>query len=264
MHDQAKQDLSQAHLMQHFATAQRYATASNITVNGQGTWSTNKPNDTLEYTNGVVNGTKHWVSGVKLCDWVIVVAKEHSNLILVKINTRDIDIIPVSTVGMEDTLTVNFKCSNTPAIRLLDKGHDKYFLTMSMHELSFITNHLGLARSLLKDIADYTNTRFDYDIKKLRLEIDILEMLWKTEVETLNEIEFNNHNEFWNRRAKIYGFAKKVLSNVTAFITEVTGSSLFVSEFPGHQRFKDGLIYSTHQRNLSVSLDQIYSPSITP
>lgn len=262
----AQKDLSQAHLMQHFEIAKWYANLSGIDPIEQCTWSTNKPNDTLQYANGFVNGTKHWVSGVKFCKWVIVVAKENSNLVIVKISTNDIEQILVPTVGMEGTFTINFKCNNTPAVRLFEKGDQRYFLPMSGIHLTFIGNHLGIGQALLKDILNYTKNRFDYNVKKLQLDLDILEMLWETEVNNFGIIPETQSglDDLWSRRNNIYAFAKKTLVGVTNFVTEVTGSGLFRPEFPGHQRFKDALIYSTHQKNLSVSLDEIYRHGFYP
>ena len=47
----AQEDLSQAHLRQHFTTAQSYLTAFGQTVDGLAAWSSLKPQDTLIYNN---------------------------------------------------------------------------------------------------------------------------------------------------------------------------------------------------------------------
>ena len=54
----ARQDLSQAHLHQHFTTAAAYVSALGPIPNGQGTWSALKPTDTLIYNNGTVTCKK--------------------------------------------------------------------------------------------------------------------------------------------------------------------------------------------------------------
>ena len=84
--NQVQQDLSQAHLTQHFYTAQNMVKYSDHSVSGVGVWSAPKPNDTLIYSNGTVSGKKHWVSGVSLSQWVAVAAIENNQKIIVLIS----------------------------------------------------------------------------------------------------------------------------------------------------------------------------------
>ena len=255
--DLAVEDLSKAHLKQHFTTAKLYLDASRKEYPRQGTWSALKANDTLIYDNGIVSGKKHWVSGVSLCEWLIAPAMENNLKIMVLIDTKNIEVEPIHTVGMENTLTVHFTCEKTPAVKLFERKDSRYWPGERFCHLSFITNHLGISQALFSDISEYAQQQdLNYIKKKVQLDIEILKMLWEEEVENSEEEEINQ-NIFWQRRNRVYAFAKKTLIETVKLTTELTSSGLYETTMSKHQRYKDSLIYSTHMRNTFTALNDI-------
>lgn len=257
--NQALVDLSLAHLKQHFYTGQKMIEHSDHnTVPGICSWSAPKPNDTLVYSNGIVSGKKHWVSGVSLSQWVVVAAIENGQQIVVLIDTNKLKLESISTMGMENTLTVNFVCDQVTAVKLFEWNDVRLARVFRSHVLSFITNHLGLTQALFCDIDNYAkNQQFDYLKKKVKLDIEVLQMLWNTEIEY--DFSQNINYEWTHQYHVIYAFAKKTLFLVTSLVTELTGSGIYDTVMSGHQRYKDALIYSTHMKNISTALDLVNS-----
>jgi hypothetical protein len=248
----AQQDLSQAHLQQHFTTARSYVEAFGQIVNGQGTWSANKSQDTLVYNNGTVTGKKRWISGVDLCNWVVVPVKDNNNLLLAVIDKKDIVSTRILTQGMEGTATVHFTCNQTPA-QILGKRDDRRVAFVDhAHRQGFITNHLGIAMAVFRDIDLYTKNvaMFDYMKNKTRLDLEVLNLLWTNEINNIG-------NQSWDRNNTVYAFSKKVVTQVAQLTTEITGSGLFEIDHPSHQRYRDILIYSTHMRNTATAIKDI-------
>lgn len=253
---QAQQDLSQAHLSQHFYSAQHIIESSDCTVSGTGTWSAFKNNDTLIYSDNTVSGKKHWISGVSLCKWVVVGAIENNQKIVVLIDADKFSIEPVSTVGMENTLTVNFVCDHATAVRLFDYTDFKMCKISRFNLLSFVTNHLGLAQALFSDIDNYAQGQnFDYLKKKIKLDIEVLQLFWEKEID-YNLLQTTNF-EWLHRYNVMYAFAKKTLFSVVSLVTELTGSGIYDTSIQTHQRYKDALIYSTHMKNISTAMDLV-------
>ena len=246
-------DLSAAHLKQHFTAAQLFAAAGGYPTDTQGTWSAVKPLDTLQYANNSVSGMKHWVSGVALCDWVVVPAQTPTETVVVVIDKKYLTVKPVATIGMENTLTVHFTCDQAPATYLYPRTDPLSFQANQLNGLSFITIQLGLSIAAYNDVDLYTKSIADLDyIKtKVKLDIETLNLLWNYELDRLNEpID-------WNRGKLLYSFAKKTILEVAHLVTEITGSGLFQPEMPTHQRYKDLLIYTTHMRNLFTATRDI-------
>lgn len=250
---QAKQDLSLAHLTQHFTAAKLFATAGNYPTETQGTWSSVKPLDTLQYVNNTVSGKKYWVSGVAHCDWVVVPALAPTGHVVVVIDKNYLTIEPVATMGMENTLTVHFTCDQAPATYLYSRIDPSAVAADHFNQLAFITIQLGSSISAYTDIDLYTKSIADlnYIKTKVKLDIQTLELLWNYELDRLEE------SIDWNRLKLIYSFAKKTISGVAQLVTELTGSGLFQHGSTTHQRFKDVLIYSTHMRNIFTATRDI-------
>lgn len=252
----AKTDLSKAHLLQHFTLAKKIVNAAGIDVQGQTTWSSMKPLDTVIYSSGHITGKKHWISGVPDCQWVTFAAKEGDNVVIVLVDAREGLLEMTPTIGMEDTITAHMTFKNAPAKKILNRTDPRMFLIDAELDLSFITNHLGLAEQLFEDINHFTNNDFSYHKKKLRLDIEVFKTLWEIE---LSNDDLQNNQEFWDRRRILYAFGKKTLLNLVQFVTEVTGSGLYEISMPTNQRYKDALIYSTHMRNLNTCFKNLFN-----
>jgi hypothetical protein len=254
----AERDLSEAHLKQHFTTAKLYLDKSDKTRSDQGVWSSLKINDTLIYNQGTVSGKKHWISGVSLCEWVIVPAIENGSVIIILIDKKNLQIENIDIIGMENTLTVNFICEETPAIKLYNQDESCWIINRH-NDLCFITNYLGISQSLFRDLNEYTKeSDFNYIKKKVQLDIEILKILWEKEIKKVDNNLYNNidDNNTYLQRKKIYSFAKKTLIDVVKLVTELTVSSLYKKNFDSHQRYKDALIYCSHQGNLFAHFRQ--------
>lgn len=252
----AKQDLSLAHLRQHYTTAKSYTTAFDHDAIGIGAWSSHKPQDTLIYNNGTVTGKKFWISGVDTCDWVVIPVKNNAGLSLAVIQTQDLTITPILTQGMEGTRTVHFTCQQAPAQILGDRGDSRVQFVDHAHRWGFITNHLGSAISVFQDIDLYTKNvgGFDYNKDKIRLDLEILNLLWASGINNINDSD-------WERNNLVYAFSKKVVTEVAQLALEITGSGLYELDHPSHQRYQDILIYSTHMRNTATAIKDIQSRS---
>lgn len=246
-------DLSQAHLKQHFTAAKMFANAGNYPTKTQGTWSSVKPLDTLQYVNNTVSGKKHWVSGVAHCKWVVVPAHASTGHVVVVIDKKYLTIEPVATMGMENTLTVHFTCDRAPATYLYSRTDPLAVAADHFNQLGFITIQLGLSTASYQDIDTYTKLIADlnYIKTKVKLDIETLDLLWQYELDRLTE------PVDWNRIKLIYSFAKKTMSGVAQLTTELTGSGLFQHGSPTHQRYKDLLIYTTHMRNIFTATRDI-------
>jgi hypothetical protein len=249
----AMANLSEAHLNQHFTSAKLFASAGGYPTNTPGTWGAGKPQDTLQYFNNTVTGKKHWVSGVALCDWVVVPAQTSTGPVLVVIDKKHLNIEPVATVGMENTLTVNFTCEQAPVTYLYSRNDPRSAPADQFNRLSFVTIQLGLSIAAYNDIDQYTKSIADlnYIKTKVKLDIETLDLLWNYELGRLDEpIDLC-------RGKLVYSFAKKTILGVAHLVTEITGSGLFQSDMPTHQRYKDLLIYTTHMRNLFTATRDI-------
>jgi rhodanese-related sulfurtransferase len=247
-------DLSQAHLRQHFTSAELYLQKANLSLSSHGTWSSQKKLDTATYSNGYLTGKKYWISGISLCEWAIVAVKNNNTTSLVLFDPANAVVEPVLTSGMEDTLTTNLTFNQTPAIFLYHRQDPVCFSVDSHSHLSFLTIQLGLMESLLRDIDLHTGSQFDYEKKKLSVDVDVMKILWQQEIETIN-YSYRDQQRLWDRRSLIYAFGKKSLTSITNFVTEATGSGLFDPHTLGHQRYKDALIYCSHMHNVSSAVN---------
>ena len=78
----------------------------------------------------------------------------------------------------------------------------------------------------------------------------------------LDLVNMKNTGNFNKERLKemigiVNSFGKKTILGVAHLVTELTGSGLFQTESPAHQRYKDLLIYTTHMRNIFTSIRDI-------
>lgn len=218
-------------------------------IDGQGAWSARKPQDTLTYQNGTVTGQKYWISGLDLCDWAVVPVKNYDKLSLAIIKKQHLQSSPILTQGLENTRTVHFSCHQAPAVILGDRNDSRAWVTDHSHHWAFITNHLGIAMAVVSDIDRFTDSNFLYHKSKTKLDIEIFYQLWKDSVHTIKPD--------WTRNNLIYAFGKKIVTEVAQLAVEITGSGLYEIDHPSHQRYKDILIYSTHQHNTNSAIQKI-------
>jgi alkylation response protein AidB-like acyl-CoA dehydrogenase len=257
----AADNLSTAHILQHTTASQSVIDHLGISVAGPGSYSVQKPKDTITFDGTVVNGTKQWVSGLNQCAWAVVTAKHNQEHVMVLVTFDDKSkVVDVPTVGMERTYTKHIEFNNSPATYLYSRSKDvEFFIIDQFINLGFITNHLGLADGILADLESWLATsqqECSYQIKQLKLNIKILELVWQSLVEDL-ENKLPADNTYWNKATTVYAFAKKTLLDLTKLVVELTGSGLYETHNASHQRFKDALIYCSHMRNLYKSVENL-------
>ena len=256
----AHDDLSRAHMLQHNTASKIITDELKITVDGLGAYSVHKVKDNLIFDQGHLTGIKHWVSGLNNATWMVIGAKENSESVMVLVhldNTTQIQ--PTLTTGMEATFTGSVMFNHTPAIKLYDKvNYSRFYPIDQFINLGFITNHFGLAEALFNDIDVFTkqaNINCEFDKKKIHVDLSVLAMIWNNLLQSLSAGAEPNE-QYWHQANTVYAFAKKTLVNVCQLVLEVTGSGLYESSMPGHQRYNDALIYSSHMKNLYKAVNE--------
>lgn len=253
----AKQDLSLAHIKQHSDAAQLAVGLANINNVVAGSYSVQKPGETVVFDQGRITGKKLWVSNIPYSSHVVLGVLENNKKVIVLVEITDrvqIDIVPV--LGMENTYTGHVTFEKHPAIKLFDYNNPTSFQLQHQTALGFLTNHYGLCQALFNDIDQYTQSAFikcGFDRSKIDLNLSILGLLWNTCLEQIGKLE---SDQLWNQINTTYGCAKQTLVMILKLIIEVSGSGLYEAGSKQHQRFKDALIYSTHMKNLYFSTKQ--------
>jgi hypothetical protein len=254
----AKKDLSLAHIKQHSDSAQLAVSIANIDNVVAGSYSVQKPGETVIFDQGYITGKKLWVSNIPYSSHTVLgVLENHKKIIvLVKVTDRaQIDMTP--TVGMENTYTGCITFDRHPAIKLFDYGDNpNSFRLQHQTALGFLTNHYGLSLALFDDIDRYTQSaliKCDFDRSKIKLNLSMLDLLWNACLEQIGDAE---SDQLWRQINTVYGCAKQTLIMILKLIIEVSGSGLYEAGSEQHQRFKDALIYSTHMKNLYFSTKQ--------
>jgi hypothetical protein len=257
----AQQDLSKAHVHQHRAGAAAVALAAGVSVDGPGAYSVWKPSDTLIYENGYVSGKKYWISDAPNVKWAVLNAKHQTQdvMVLVEIDPAHVELVSVQ--GMEMTHTAHANFDQIPAHYIYNKMliPEKFFESLKIISLGFFTNHLGLAEALFQDIDNFTNDvgmSCNYNKDQIKLELEILNILWKNKISELHLDHKVNHDH-WKDHAILYAYAKKVLLDTTKLTLEFTGSGLYQAGAPAHQRYQDALIYCSHMKNFYLALGAI-------
>jgi hypothetical protein len=247
----AKQDLSTAHINQHNYTADLSAKIGQISTVGPGGFSSQKKIDTVKIDNNKLTGKKFWVSDIFNISWAVLHLDDLA--VYVDLDTSvDHKIVP--TMGMEKTFTANLTFDQTPCQIICNINDPMYFITRRTMTLGFIAVHYGLACALFEDIDRYTESQkisCQYPKQKLKLQLDVMQLLWD-QIPKQVSLKHQSHNH-WNQKNTAYAFAKKCLTEICQFVTEITGSGLYDLGNKSHQRYKDALIYSTHMKNLFYS-----------
>jgi len=253
----AKQDMSLAHLTQHRQTASNVLLSAKIENPGVGSWTTGKNSDNYTIENAVINGRKTWISGITTADYLIF----HNNsgeVFYVDLHDTGIEIELQPLHGMEDTITGHATFTNTPIRKLfLNMWRDPKIACL--HLYGFITNGLGLANGIYECLLAH-HTRSEYEEKKLKLQIDTFELLWKSKlvelIETTDKINLVRLN---NEFLTMVSYYKKMLLDLCQLAQAIHPSHLYNGpgehyQFDLYQKHKDGLLFSSHMHSFYVSL----------
>jgi len=265
----AEHDLSLAHSIQHSITAKVAVHAGRCQIAKDrvmtsaftdviGCVANQKRSDTLQLVNGCLSGQKNWISNLDVADYCVINVgiNEQSALIYIDLAASPHRIIDdhYSPIGMEMTKPFSLAFDGlelTDDHILGTSGTQELFAQSNFASYCFITNHLGIIRSLFREIKAYAEKNrcgADHDLKKLEMDICGLELIWQSKLPTV--LEKNLSHSFWNERNTQYAVSKKTLIGVVQLILEL-GVSYYTdahSEFS--QRFRDGLTYVSHMHAL--------------
>ena len=204
----AKQDMSLGHLTQHRQMASNVLLLANIENSGVGCWTTNKNSDNFQIENGVINGKKTWISGIPTADY-LTFHDSTGEICYVNLHDTGIKIEMQQLHGMEDTMTGHVTFTNTPIRQLFNIWKNPKI--SCLHLYGFITNGLGLADGIYECFLTH-HTRSEYEEKKLKLQIDTFELLWKSKllelIETTDHINLVRLN---NEFLTMFSYNKKML-----------------------------------------------------
>jgi alkylation response protein AidB-like acyl-CoA dehydrogenase len=251
----ASKDLSVAHIEQHTRTANLTVELANITMEGLGTHSTLKADDTLILTDNKITGKKHWVSNAPNCSWAVLNVKEGQERTVVLVDLKHAQVELVPTMGMENTLTGHLYFDQAPVVSVCDYQDPRYQAVMRQINLAFISIHFGLSEGLFDDIDQYTtqaNINCQYEKQKIKLQLSVMKLLWETAVREFDSAAVGD--QYWHYSHTLYSFAKQCLVDIIKLTTEITGSGLYEINHVNHQRYRDALVYSSHMRNLYFCL----------
>jgi hypothetical protein len=242
----AKVNLSTAHLEQHRMSATNAMGLAGNAVTGIGTYSVNKKIDTVVFSEGVLTGTKYWVSNLHQSKYAVLLVNDNNRIIVVCVDLGHLTITQelTPTVGMEQTVTGQLTFNHTPATFLFSKSDDRMFQIGSIHAHAFCVIQLGVIEGVFNDIESSIPA---YEQQKLRLNISVLNLLL-----TIDAWD-QPHEIFWRQYNTIYAFAKNVQIELLQTINQFSSSSMFVKGSAKHQRYMDLLIYTTHMKNASIS-----------
>jgi hypothetical protein len=252
----AKQDLSQGHLTQHRQTASNVLVLANIKNPGVGCFTTNKNFDDFTIENGVISGRKTWISGIPTADY-LTFHDSTGQLFYVDLHDTGIKFELNQLHGMEDTMTGYVTFTNTPIRQLFNIWKNPKIVCL--HFYGFLTNGLGLAEGIYECMLNH-HTRNEYEEKKLKLQIDTFELLWKSKLTEL--IETNDHinlvrlnNEFFT----MFSYNKKMLLDLCQMAQATHPNHLYngpddTYQFDLYQKHKDGLLFSSHMYSFYMSL----------
>jgi hypothetical protein len=218
-----------------------------------------KKSDEIILTGDLLDGQKNWISNLKIADYTCINAArpgEDPVLIFVDLKETPHTIIDdyYTPIGMIETRPYSLRIDNqridTKQI-LGVSGTQQLFSQSNFASYCFITNHLGIIKSLFFEIQEYAE-KFkcgaDFDFKKLEIDICALDMLWEKNLPSVLETTLTH--EFWNARNTQYAFSKKTLIKIVQLVLEL-GVSYYTdahSEFS--RRFRDALTYVSHMHPL--------------
>tara|TARA_R110000868_G_scaffold15292_1_gene69702 strand:+ start:4111 stop:5100 length:990 start_codon:yes stop_codon:yes gene_type:complete len=265
----AKHDLSTAHCLQHHSMAHlilnigldKKLTRSPKNIDNMiGCYSGYKKLDTVVINdNNTIKGQKYWTSLLDESDYAVFQVLNtknektyiyfYLNEINYKINFDHFDPIGMVTANPGVFIIENdIDISNNI---LGNAESSDFFLTKNFHNYCFITNFLACSISLLEQLEIYcleNKINAEYLIKKHKLELSSLKLMWLDNLETIN-ID-NLSDEFWHKRNTQYVNGKKMINEIVSTVLTV-GSSLFLDKHSKFsQKFRDALMLCSHQGTL--------------
>lgn len=211
--------------------------------------------DTVVLNGNQLTGTKFWASQLSTADFLVLSVKDQNatGFKSVKKVFLDLKQIPHSITKSKASpmgMNVAFPCDITldtqippewilESCPLYDKVH-------SFHFYGLIANYISCANSLVNQ-AQSLGVNIEYELKKIKLNLDISTMLWEN---SFLEIFDDVNTEQFTRLNTQYQFARKNLVDTTSLFLEVMNTGLCDLESPQSQKFRDALSMGSHLVNL--------------
>jgi hypothetical protein len=231
-----------------------------------GALSNAKTSDDVILKNNVVTGTKHWISNLHQADFGVFAVKagKQEAMVLYDFTTGQHKFqFYNDPLGMEIAKpgSIINNCYTVPTdyvlgYRIFTEPNGKFSIVSSFTDYGFITNYLGLILSLFKDLKKHieqNNINVQFELDQLGLDISTLKLVWADNLPSVNETNFTD--QFWHKRNTQYTQSKKILlSLITLLLKAGDPRWLDVKSLGPGQRFRDALVFSTHQKSLYRNL----------
>lgn len=257
--DIASQDLSLAHSVFKTNAAKLIVYLAQRTVTDQlGAFSVCKPFDTVEFSEGMLNGKKHWVSNLEQATYGIFQVKCDNNIQLCYVNLvnspglgRDFNFLRAP--GLADTCTGDVTFNNHPVDILFAKTDPRYFVSNNFNSLCFIVNYIGATQGLLNNIEYKNSANFRATLKTLKTAL-------QQEIDHAS-FTLQSSDSFWHTRNSLYLSVKELLVSVCQYIIFHEAGNFYNQNATQGRHFYDCLVYSGHNGPVSRNLTTMYTES---
>lgn len=218
--------------------------------------------DTLTLTGTRLSGKKFWASNLDVADYIILRILDPNKiekwiyLDLQKINHRMVT-NNFNPLGMKVARAFDIEIADDiPAEWILDNYVPKEELhtIVNFHKYGLITNYWSASKALLAHIEKIANERkysLEYEIEKLRLQVNMLEIVWQKNMASLLA---ERNKEFWHVRDTQHNFGKKTLIDIINLFMQLQNSRLCDQNSLESQVFRDAVVFASHIENLYTNV----------
>ena len=218
--------------------------------------------DTLTLSGTRLSGKKFWASNLDVADYIILRMLDSNKvekwiyLDLQKINHRIIS-NNFNPLGMKVAQAFDIEIDDDiPAEWILDNYVPKEELqaVVNFHKYGLITNYWSASKALLAYIEKIANERkysLEYEIEKLRLQVNMLEIVWQKNMASLLD---KRDREFWYVRDTQHNFGKKTLLDIINLFMQLQNSRLCDQNSFESQVFRDAVVFASHIENLYTTV----------
>lgn len=224
-----------------------------------GCYSIHHDIDTISINNGIMSGTKHWITSANCADFVVFKVGHHSNkdrkLVFVELAEIEHSLIDnnYNPIGLKIAKPMSLVVDNVaiPSGWILHNGKfhddDAYNTLMSFYKYGFITNFLGCAIGLyyfIKSIVDGKNYDLQFELQKVESLLFLLKENWRSNMK--KSIKRTLDTEYWNWYDTQYNQTKQALSTLLKIAIDIGNSKLYDSNSAYSQRFRDAVVWNSH------------------
>lgn len=226
--------------------------------------------DTMKLENGVLSGTKHWITLLDEASFGVfnvLVSPDTQAFVLIDFNSvthhKEINTIPMLGVESAAPGSLTLNSVAIPKEYILDSysigtSSTKLFYINNISDYSVITVYLGLIVGLYKEFKNYLekqNKQDDIEFKRIGLNISGLKMMWQDNLASANVR--NTSDEFWNRRNTQRTMSKSLLTDLIATMLRLGDGSLALANSKLNQKFRDAITYSVNRGSINANIDNL-------